>query len=221
MAASGRSHEDDIAHKGLGEEIESNLTKFKGLIQAMMGPVHAKYPYLPTNNPPAANGSILKDLPHLGLSEIKTLGELFLDKAKGSQNDNTLILEHLVQALQSLPSDSKFANDMTNGFINDLWDALPHPPATSLGEKYKYRQADGGNNNIDNPDLGRAHTAYARSARPSALQNIGLPDPADIFDSVMARPKDHFVPHPNSISSMLFYLASIIIHDCFRTVSSG
>jgi hypothetical protein len=30
---------------------------------------------------------------------------------------------------------------------------------------------------------------------------------------------DKFEPHPNKISSMLFYLATIIIHDIFRTVS--
>jgi linoleate 8R-lipoxygenase/9,12-octadecadienoate 8-hydroperoxide 8R-isomerase len=42
-----------------------------------------------------------------------------------------------------------------------------------------------------------------------------LPDPGDIFDSVMTR--KHKEPHPNKISSMLFYLASIIIHDLFRT----
>jgi linoleate 8R-lipoxygenase/9,12-octadecadienoate 8-hydroperoxide 8R-isomerase len=50
------------------------------------------------------------------------------------------------------------------------------------------------------------------------LQNIALPDPGVIFDSLMAR-GDKFEPHPNKISSMLFYLATIIIHDIFRTVS--
>src|SRR5438045_3541714 len=144
MSASGKSHADEMPHKSFGEEIESALIKFKGLIEAMMGPVHAKYPYLPANNPPPPNGGLLKDLPHLGISEVETLVELFVDKAKGVQDDNTLILERLVQALSSLPSDSKFGNNNTNMFINDLWTALPHPPITSLGEKYKYRDADGG-----------------------------------------------------------------------------
>jgi hypothetical protein len=68
------------------------------------------------------------------------------------------------------------------------------------------------------PQLGAANTPYARSAKPTILQNIALPDPGVIFDSLMAR-GDKFEPHPNKISSMLFYLATIIIHDIFRTVS--
>ena len=38
---------------------------------------------------------------------------------------------------------------------------------------------------------------------------------SQIFDSVLARKE--FRPHPNQISSVLFYLASVIIHDCFHT----
>ncbi|PBP23131.1 heme peroxidase [Diplocarpon rosae] len=87
---------------------------------------------------------------------------------------------------------------------------------TSLGTKYKYREADGSYNNIYNPQLGAANTPYARSAKPTILQTIALPDPAAIFDSLMVR-GDTFEPHPNKISSMLFYLATIIIHDIFRT----
>ena len=42
------------------------------------------------------------------------------------------------------------------------------------------------------------------------MQSSTLPDPGTLFDSVMVRKK--FEPHPNEISSMLFYLGSIIIH---------
>ena len=42
-----------------------------------------------------------------------------------------------------------------------------------------------------------------------------IPDPGVLFDTFMAR--KGFEPHPNHISSVLFYLASIIIHDLFRT----
>ena len=56
---------------------------------------------------------------------------------------------------------------------------------------------------------------YARTVKPQQLQPIALPDPGVVFDSLMAR-KD-FKEHPNKISSVLFYLASIIIHDVFRT----
>jgi linoleate 8R-lipoxygenase / 9,12-octadecadienoate 8-hydroperoxide 8R-isomerase len=47
------------------------------------------------------------------------------------------------------------------------------------------------------------------------MQPGALPDPGVIFDSIMTR--KHREPHPNKISGVLFYLASIIIHDLFRT----
>ena len=60
------------------------------------------------------------------------------------------------------------------------------------------------------PRIGAAGTPYARSVRPQTVQPAYLPEPEVLFDSVMVRKK--FIPHPNEISSMLFYLASIIIH---------
>ena len=47
------------------------------------------------------------------------------------------------------------------------------------------------------------------------MQPGALPDPGVIFDSIMTR--RHKDTHPNKISVILFYLASIIIHDLFRT----
>ena len=42
------------------------------------------------------------------------------------------------------------------------------------------------------------------------MQPAALPEPEAFFDSLLSR-KD-FKEHPNKISSVLFYLASIIIH---------
>jgi cytochrome P450 len=69
--------------------------------------------------------------------------------------------------------------------------------------------------NILRPDLGKADTPYARTVAPKDMQPGALPDPGVIFDSIMTR--THGEPHPNQISVVLFYLASIIIHDLFRT----
>lgn len=49
------------------------------------------------------------------------------------------------------------------------------------------------------------------------MQSGSLPDPGLIFDSIFARKDENREPHPNRISSVLFYLASIIIHDVFHT----
>lgn len=65
------------------------------------------------------------------------------------------------------------------------------------------------------PQLGAANTPYARSVAPSTITPGAPPDPGLIFDSVMARKE--FIPHPNRISSIFFYWASLIIHDLFQT----
>jgi len=79
----------------------------------------------------------------------------------------------------------------------------------------RYRQADGSNNNIMYPHLGAANTPYARTIFPETIQPGALPDPGLIFDSVFAR--HAFTPHPNKDSRIIFYWASIIIHDLFQT----
>lgn len=63
------------------------------------------------------------------------------------------------------------------------------------------------------PQIGAADTPYARSVRPKTMQPAALPEPEALFDSLLARKE--FKEHPNKISSMLFYLASIIIHGKF------
>ena len=56
---------------------------------------------------------------------------------------------------------------------------------------------------------------YARSIIPNTIQPGALPDPSLIFDAVFAR--NTFTKHPNNVSSVLFYWASLIIHDLFQT----
>lgn len=82
-------------------------------------------------------------------------------------------------------------------------------------KKYGYRQADGSYNNVLYPSLRAAKMPYARTVKPAAAMAGVLPDPGVIFDSILKR--KHYDNHPNGISSMLFYFASVIIHDLFRT----
>lgn len=201
------------------KELEANLTSVTQLISKSLSPI-SNTPYMPTNDPDNVKmTSLLTDLRKIGFKDVETLLALFNSEVKGQQDDSKFLLEHLVTLLAKLDDNSKISAQLTSGFVNTLWNALPHPPLTSLGTKYKYREADGSNNNIREPMLGAANTPYARSAKPAILQNIALPDPAAIFDSLMAR-GDKFEEHPNKISSVLFYFATIIIHDIFRTVSS-
>ncbi|CZT05989.1 related to Psi-producing oxygenase A [Rhynchosporium agropyri] len=198
------------------KELEANLEAAKQVLSKSFSPL-SETPYAPSNDPDKKTmTSLLTDLSKIGFKDVETLLTLFSSEVKGKQDDSKLVLEHLVALLAKLNDNSKISMQLTEGFVGGLWNALPHPPMTSLGTKYKYRAADGSNNNIQNPQLGAANTPYARSAKPTILQNIALPDPSTIFDSLMVR-GDTFQPHPNKISSMLFYLATIIIHDIFRT----
>ncbi|CAG9942858.1 unnamed protein product [Clonostachys rosea f. rosea IK726] len=82
---------------------------------------------------------------------------------------------------------------------------------------HQYRMPDGSFNNIMEPHLGKAGTPYAKTVRPQKRLHGVKPDAGLLFDLLMARGDDTFKENPAGISSMLFYHASIIIHDIFRT----
>lgn len=158
----------------------------------------------------------LSDMSHLGIENFQTLLELQKDKLRGAPTDDkTYMMEGLIRTAAALPDGSQVRDKITHTFIEQLWKDLQHPPQSYLGSKYQYRSADGSNNSLIHPQLGAAGTPYARTVKPSFMQTPSRPDPGVVFDSIMTR--KHAELHPNRISSMLFYLASIIIHDCFRT----
>ncbi|KAF2839651.1 hypothetical protein M501DRAFT_1015746 [Patellaria atrata CBS 101060] len=157
-----------------------------------------------------------KDMSHLGISDFHSLIEVQKKKISGEHtNDKTYLMEGLIRAACALPVESKMSKKITGGFLTQLWNDLQHPPQSILGDKYTYRSADGSFNSLVHPQLGAANMPYARSVKPATMLPGALPDPSVIFDSIMER-KVH-EKHPNRISSVLFYLASIIIHDAFRT----
>lgn len=158
----------------------------------------------------------LRDMAHLGISDVQTLIKIFSDKVSGEPvDDRTYLMEGLIRTAAKLPDESKNRETLTHQFLTQLWNDLQHPPQSYLGSKFQYRSADGSNNSLVHPQLGAAGTPYARTVKPSMIQTPARPDPGVVFDSVMVR--KHRELHPNRISSVLFYLASIIIHDCFRT----
>ncbi len=160
----------------------------------------------------------LKDLPCLDIADVKTLIEIQAKKLSGEPiDDKTYLMEGLIRTAAKLPDDSRNRETLTNQFLTQLWGDLQHPPLSYLGAKYQYRQPDGSLNSLVHPQLGAAGTPYARTVKPVTMQTPALPDAGVVFDSVMTRKEKNKEKHPNQISSVLFYLASIIIHDCFRT----
>lgn len=200
-------------------DTKSISSKFSDLEQALKKAFspEARYAHVPGNLEPETNSDLLATIKELGLEEYETLCSFLSAATHGVVNDSELLLERLIQLLAKLPSTSKERKQLTDNLLTQLWNGLDHPPQNSLAEGFSYRAADGYGNNINHPQLGAAGSAYARTVPPMTLQNPNQPDPAAIFDSLMAR-GDKFEPHSQGISSMLFYLATIIIHDIFQTV---
>jgi len=119
--------------------------------------------------------------------------------------------------LYTLPVTSIFGKSLSNSLIRILWNGLSHPPLSFLGENF--RTKDGTGMSLVLPELGHAGAPYARSIQPLYPLPLTLPEPDDIFDSILAR--EEFKPHPSGISSNLFYFAALIIHDLFNTMPKG
>ncbi|KAK4222664.1 heme peroxidase [Podospora fimiseda] len=171
-----------------------------------------------TNLQITPNTNLLGDILTLNLKDYHTLLTLLNASLTGTTNDDELLLENLIQLLSKLPADLE-RNQLTDALLTKLWTSLNHPPVLSVGNAFRYRSADGSGNNINYPLLGAANTPYARTCPAKRIQPLNLPDPSDIFDSLMARQDKSFKPHPQGFSSMFFYLATIIIHDLFQTSS--
>lgn len=156
----------------------------------------------------------------IGRQDVKDLDGLFkavkASKLGQPLNDKQYLMESMIAVACKMP-DGFLQKKITESLVTTLWDDLEHPPQTLLSDEFQFRQPDGSNNSYKYPNIGKAGMPYARTVAPKVKQPGVLPDPGILFDSLMARKEGSSTPHPNRISSMLFYLASIIIHDIFRT----
>lgn len=149
-------------------------------------------------------------------------------------DDRKMLLEDVIVFMSRLPPNTQLGAQVEHFMIEFLYKDLHHPPATFLAplppmsemsakfvssprpQGFAWREADGSNNNLLIPQLGAAHTAYARSVtatRPMFRQS--LPDPAVVFDTLLKRTKK--VDHPTGLSSCFFAFANLIIHTLFNT----
>ncbi|KAK1671336.1 linoleate diol synthase [Colletotrichum godetiae] len=204
-------------HQPLLTEVSEKLTAVRDLVHKSISavPPHPE----PTPGATAQEAdptNLLQDIKKLGFHDFETLAEFGITAVQGKIDDNKLLLENLIQLFAKLPRGTVKGKKLEYGLINQLWNGIDHPPMTTLDENFKYRAADGSDNNIHSPLMGAANTAYARSAPPITYQTPNQPDPSLLFDMLFARGEE-FKPHPNKISSFLFYLATIITHDIFQT----
>ncbi|KAG6334671.1 hypothetical protein ID866_4420 [Astraeus odoratus] len=132
----------------------------------------------------------------------------------GHIDDRKQLLEHILTFMAGHPSGK--VQDMLQSFVvKTLYYDLAHPPATFIGN-FAFREADGANNNPDQPDMGKAGTPYARSVQQgNPLPRNQLPDAGLVFDTLLRR--DEFRKHPAGLSGLMFSFAALVIHSVFRT----
>ncbi|KAF7326065.1 Heme peroxidase [Mycena kentingensis (nom. inval.)] len=157
-----------------------------------------------------ARGSILPDAKAVSAVIQAALHPEALDDRTGAFAD-------ALDLLFRLPPQSEAALKLGDVAIKTLYNTLPHPRASLLGPVHAFRQADGGNNNLHIPDLGRAGTPYARSVQGKwCYAPASLPDPGLVFDTLF-KARDERKIHPGGNSSFTFAFATIVIHSLFRT----
>jgi hypothetical protein len=116
----------------------------------------------------------------------------FIDGAinDGAEDDRKGAFAAGLTILSRLPEGTDAKTTMSDKAITMLYNSLPHPPAALLGPAHTFRQADGGGNNLQYPDLGRAGMPYARSVQGKwSLPVEKLPDPGLVFDCLLRRRK--------------------------------
>ena len=202
-------------HVTFRREVSAAFESVSGVISAVTQPLPTQTgdgTYIQETRP----AGVVNDLTKMHLRDFKTLLDLAKASVDGDPvNDNTFLMERLIKFASELSLTSKEGGKLSDMFVQQLYDSLQHPPTATLSKEHRYRAADGSFNNPMAPMIGAANTPYARSVRPQSLQPIDRPEPGDLFDSLMAR--HAFKPHPAKLSSMMFYLASVIIHDLFST----
>ena len=198
--------------------IMEQLRQLEGMIfrsapKAPDGRTDAEAAATPTVN----QTSLLHDLTHLGQKNTATMFQAFATMATGDpMDDKELLLEHGVNMLQSLPANSGLGAKVAGGFIKLLFQDLPHPPATVTGPTTRYRRHDGGNNNLWNPEMGKAGSPYSRSVPPMQPKGPNLPDVELVFEHLLKR-KGEFRKHPSGLNRLFFSFATVVIHEIFQT----
>ena len=118
------------------QTLESGFKKLASLISAARKPLPTQtgdgtYLHYPNDDPNLIQQieAGLKDLSHLGITDIETLIQV-QDKQKNGYlwDDKKYLMERLIQTACRFPDDSPTGKKVTNGFLTGLYNDLLHPP---------------------------------------------------------------------------------------------
>ncbi|MCV2423659.1 hypothetical protein LNV47_24045 [Paucibacter sp. DJ4R-1] len=153
-----------------------------------------------------------------GIDNAKSMKETLMALAgrDSAVDDRTGIFSKLFAAIPKLPEGSETAKTMNDYLVKTLYETLPHPPTSFVGED-RFRTADGSRNNVNVPDMGRAGTTYARNVQGRRLQPPTYLPPTSMVYEELLKATGKRDPHPGGNSSMTFAFASLVTHSLFRT----
>lgn len=176
---------------------------------------------------------IIADLRTVGLKttaeDAQSLATYLAQMKTGDGVDDRMMRqEKLMSWLFKLPLEAKSAvgNTLEQRVVQSLWDTLSYPDAgwTQFSGP-QYRRADGEGNNVQEQQVDRAGEAYIRNvvSRSRGLEHgKDIPGPEDSFEKLFRRQTEvegGFRKHPCGISANMFYMATLVTHDLFNTIS--
>ncbi|CAF1076093.1 unnamed protein product [Adineta steineri] len=209
--------DDEVAHTATIEQRGTQpLSEFLAFINIIKSELH-KF-----QRDGKSSIADLKTLKGDAVADALVLCEFSTNIMLGNPVDDSLLeMDKIIKMLYTLPNNSHFGAITTKMFIGSLWKMLPHPPVNFQNQVgYQWRFADGSNNNLAFPDIGKSGQKYIQHSLSKRPQPDVLPDPGLIFDELLKRCPDKngkFKGSESHISSNLFYFATLITHDIFDT----
>ncbi len=123
-----RKETENTHHAVKREEVQSSFQQYAQLLHAAQRPLPTQSgdgSYLEQDVP----SGMMQDLKSLGFKDVKTLMAVMKTKATGElADDKTYLMERVIQLVSGLPAHSKSRIDLTDSFIDELWNSLQHPP---------------------------------------------------------------------------------------------
>jgi len=123
-----RKEAENTHHAVKREEVQSSFQQYAQLIHAAQRPLPTQSgdgSYLEEDVP----SGMMQDLKSLGFQDVKTLMAVMKTKATGAlADDKTYLMERVIQLVAGLPAHSTSRVDLTDSFIDELWNSLQHPP---------------------------------------------------------------------------------------------
>ncbi len=124
-----KKDEDEPSNNGAArEDVNQVFNQFAQVLHASRRPLPNQTGDGSYIDKPLPSG-FMADLRSVGFKDLKTLKDVMESKAKGELvDDKSYLMERIIQLVAGLPEGSKTRNDLTNSFIDELWNSLQHPP---------------------------------------------------------------------------------------------